>query len=225
MALADRRRRARGVDGARLRRLLAERAGLELSAASIVALMTKQPAQLKLSTLGSWCTALECSPNDLLEVDITPVEAKPKPARTTQAPAKARPGTVDATTVRLADCVRRGGGIGFKNETLCHRCRPNAKRPEPTVRSAASSSASTLTPAAVCAARELCGIAVRSCASRPACVVALAGSEPRPPQASPPCPRCGRAALIRAVSGWWGSCSRRPPPAMLGVWRARPQTG
>ena len=40
--------------GAELRRLLAERAGLELSAASISALMTKQPAQLKLSTLGAF---------------------------------------------------------------------------------------------------------------------------------------------------------------------------
>jgi putative transcriptional regulator len=78
--------------GAQLRRLLAERAGLDLSAASVSALMTKQPAQLKLSTLGAICTALECSPNDLLEVDITPVEAKPKAARTSRAPAKAARG-------------------------------------------------------------------------------------------------------------------------------------
>lgn len=67
--------------GAELRRLLAERAGLEMSAASVSALMTKQPAQLKLSTLAALCTALECTPNDLLEVDITPAEAKPKPAK------------------------------------------------------------------------------------------------------------------------------------------------
>jgi putative transcriptional regulator len=67
--------------GAELRRLLAERAGMEISAASVSALLTKQPAQLKLSTLSALCTALQCSPNDLLEVDITPVEAKPKPRR------------------------------------------------------------------------------------------------------------------------------------------------
>ena len=78
--------------GAELRRLLAERSGLELSAASVSALMTKQPAQLKLSTLGALCTALQCSPNDLLEVDITPVEAKPKPAKTTPAAAKSARG-------------------------------------------------------------------------------------------------------------------------------------
>ena len=63
--------------GAELRRLLAERAGLHLSAASVSALMTKQPAQVKLSTLAALCTALECTPNDLLDVDTTPIEAKP----------------------------------------------------------------------------------------------------------------------------------------------------
>ena len=77
--------------GAELRRLLAERAGLQISAASVSALLTKQPAQLKLSTLSALCTALECTPNDLLEVDITPVEAKPKPAKT-RPPAKAARG-------------------------------------------------------------------------------------------------------------------------------------
>src|SRR5665647_3698603 len=50
---------------AQLRRLLAERAGLELSSASVSALFAKQPAQLKLSTLAGLCTALECTPNDL----------------------------------------------------------------------------------------------------------------------------------------------------------------
>ena len=74
--------------GADLRRLLAERAGLDISAASVSALLTKQPAQLKLSTLVALCTALECTPNDLLEVDTTPVEAKAKPARAPRAPAK-----------------------------------------------------------------------------------------------------------------------------------------
>jgi putative transcriptional regulator len=38
------------------------------------------------------CTALQCSPNDLLEVDITEVEAKPKATRSTRAPAKAARG-------------------------------------------------------------------------------------------------------------------------------------
>jgi len=69
--------------GAELRRLLAERAGLQLSAASVSALLTKQPAQVKLSTLAALCTALQCSPDDLFEVDTTPVSLaeKPKPKR------------------------------------------------------------------------------------------------------------------------------------------------
>ena len=70
--------------GAQLRRLLAERAGLHLSSASVSALLTRQPAQVKLETLAALCTALECTPNDLIEVDTTPVAqgaAKPTLAR------------------------------------------------------------------------------------------------------------------------------------------------
>lgn len=74
--------------GAELRRLLAERAGTELSSASVSALFTKQPAQVKLTTLAALCTALDCGPDDLFEVDRTPVEQKPKRLRSssTQAP-------------------------------------------------------------------------------------------------------------------------------------------
>ncbi len=70
--------------GAQLRRLLAERAGVEMSAASVSALMRHAPKQLKLSTLQALCVALDCQPGELIEVDTTPV-AKParggKPAR------------------------------------------------------------------------------------------------------------------------------------------------
>jgi putative transcriptional regulator len=59
--------------GAQLRRLLAEKAGLELSSASVSALFTKQPNQIKLSTLIALCTALQCTPNDLFDVDTSPV--------------------------------------------------------------------------------------------------------------------------------------------------------
>ncbi len=74
--------------GAQLRRLLSEKAGLEMSSASVSALFTKEPSQLKMSTLLALCTALDCTPNDLVEVDTTPVE---RPARTPPAPvAKAK---------------------------------------------------------------------------------------------------------------------------------------
>lgn len=48
--------------GAQLRRLLREKAGLVLSPASISALLTKQPTQVKLETLAALCTALESNP-------------------------------------------------------------------------------------------------------------------------------------------------------------------
>jgi DNA-binding Xre family transcriptional regulator len=60
--------------GVHLQRLLAERAGLDMSSASVSALLTKQPSQVKLSTLIALCTALECTPDDLFEIDTTPVE-------------------------------------------------------------------------------------------------------------------------------------------------------
>ena len=68
--------------GSQLRRLLAQRAGLELSSASVSALFTRQPSQLKLTTLLALCTALQCTPDDLFDLDTTPVEQ----------PAEARPG-------------------------------------------------------------------------------------------------------------------------------------
>ncbi|MGW1870040.1 helix-turn-helix domain-containing protein [Streptomyces mauvecolor] len=67
--------------GAQLRRLLAEKAGLELSCASVSALFTKEPSQVKMSTLAALCTELECTPNDLIEVDTTPVEHPALPPR------------------------------------------------------------------------------------------------------------------------------------------------
>ena len=81
--------------GSQLRRLLAEKAGLEMSAASVSALFTKEPSQVKLSTLAALCTALDCTPNDLFDVDTTPVEqpavpAKPQPAQVKAVPARGR---------------------------------------------------------------------------------------------------------------------------------------
>lgn len=92
----------RGVwTGTQLRRLLAERAGLDLSPASVSALFTKQPAQVKLSTLAALCTALGCAPGDLLVVQfsttgsvaLAPVATGPRsPEPETRAtPAKAEP--------------------------------------------------------------------------------------------------------------------------------------
>jgi putative transcriptional regulator len=83
--------------GVQLQRLLAEKAGLELSSASVSTLLTKQPSQVKLSTLIALCTALGCTPNDLFDIDTTPVEhpvsAQPaKPTAVADDPSAARRG-------------------------------------------------------------------------------------------------------------------------------------
>lgn len=75
---------------AQLRRLLAERAGLDLSSASVSALFAKQPSQVKLETLAALCTALQCTPNDLIEVETTAVTRPVKPARAKVEPKVAR---------------------------------------------------------------------------------------------------------------------------------------
>jgi DNA-binding Xre family transcriptional regulator len=56
----------RGIwTGAALARLLEEKAGYRLSPASISALLTRPPRQMKSETLDALCTALDCTPNDL----------------------------------------------------------------------------------------------------------------------------------------------------------------
>ena len=67
--------------GAQLRRLLGERAGLHLSSASVSALLTRQPAQARLETLAALCTALDCTPNDLFDVDTAPGSGSPPSRR------------------------------------------------------------------------------------------------------------------------------------------------
>ncbi|MEY9997641.1 putative transcriptional regulator [Streptomyces sp. V4I8] len=81
----------RGIwTGTELRRLLAERAGLELSAASVSALFTKQPSQVKLSTLAALCAALDCTPGDLLTLR-EPTASSPPPPRIAPTPATPSP--------------------------------------------------------------------------------------------------------------------------------------
>lgn len=78
--------------GAQLRRLLADKAGLDLSSASVSALLTKEPNQLKLSTLVALCTALQCTPNDLFDIDTTPIEQPATPSPPTVPPPAAAAG-------------------------------------------------------------------------------------------------------------------------------------
>ncbi|MET8566444.1 helix-turn-helix domain-containing protein [Streptomyces flaveolus] len=65
--------------GTQLRRLPAERAGLELSAASVSALFTEQPSQVKLSTLAALCAALGCALGGLLTLHESTAPSTPPP--------------------------------------------------------------------------------------------------------------------------------------------------
>ncbi|MFG2317709.1 helix-turn-helix domain-containing protein [Streptomyces tendae] len=70
----------RGIwTGTELRRLLGERAGLELSAASLSALFRKQPSQVKLSRMAALCAALDCTPGDLLTLRAPVASPAPPP--------------------------------------------------------------------------------------------------------------------------------------------------
>lgn len=137
--------------GAELRRLLAERAGLELSSASVSALFTKEPSQIKLSTLIALCTALDCTPNDLFEVDTTPIEQSTTRVRGVVEEPKAVVGIWTGSTVAAA-CAASG--------------RP---RPSHRVRSAARTGSWSRRPGGVCCAPG----AARSAAGRSAPVTRL----------------------------------------------------
>ena len=90
--------------GAQLRRLLADKADLEISAASVSALLTRQPAQVKLDTLAALCTALECTPNDLLELDTSSDVSKRNAA------AQATSSREDRAKTSASGAGRRRGG-------------------------------------------------------------------------------------------------------------------
>lgn len=60
--------------GTELQRALATKANFKLSSPSISVLLTKQPRELKLTTLTALCTALDCTPNDLLQLEDSTAE-------------------------------------------------------------------------------------------------------------------------------------------------------
>ncbi|MEV0200185.1 tyrosine-type recombinase/integrase [Nonomuraea sp. NPDC050691] len=82
------------------------------------------------STLAALCTALECSPDDLIEVDTTSVE---QPARRSRRPSPRPPPAAGlcrhcdlsgraAMGQRQRDCVDCGGPVGIIDRLHCCRC-------------------------------------------------------------------------------------------------------
>ena len=118
--------------------------------------------------------------------------------------------------MRLADCVRCGGGIGFKNETLCHRCRAADREKARRAHCPACREFLRLNPdtgRCVRCSRACvdCGQVLRFKTSE-RCRACRVRAETI--AAKSPCLRCGRPGFIRADTGWCGSCSRRPSPPL-----------
>src|SRR5688572_582607 len=55
--------------------LLAER-GVHLSREQVFRLVTQPPQRLSMDTLAALCDILQCSPNDLIEVDVVAAEVR-----------------------------------------------------------------------------------------------------------------------------------------------------
>jgi DNA-binding Xre family transcriptional regulator len=55
--------------------LLAER-GISLSREQVFRLVTQPPQRLSMDTLAALCDILECTPNDLIEVEVTGVQIR-----------------------------------------------------------------------------------------------------------------------------------------------------
>ena len=118
--------------------------------------------------------------------------------------------------MRLADCVRCGGGIGFKSETLCHRCRGGRPRsgptsPLPSLRRVLRLNADTGRCVRCSRTCVACGQVLRFKTSE-RCRACRVRAEIIAVKS--PCPHCGRPGFIRADTGWCGSCSRRPSPPL-----------
>ncbi|MEU9256640.1 helix-turn-helix transcriptional regulator, partial [Streptomyces sp. NPDC048270] len=216
--------------GTQLQRLLAERAGLQMSSASVSALFSKEPSQVKMSTLIALCTALDCTPNDLFEVDTTPVERPAAPIRPVADLSKAVsaqgrsmpplcPGEEGIVGVKQRDGTGCGAPVGFIDRRYCCRC--TARQKEAAARAACprcgqqrvlqEDTGRCITCSRVCTA---CGHPVRSKSSA-LCRTCLRKSERD--AAKDPCPRCSRPGYLREDTGWCGHCSRprqakQPPP-------------
>ena len=211
--------------GAQLRRLLAERAGLELSSASVSALLTKEPSQVKLSTLLALCTALECTPERPVRgrhhTRRAPAVPAPVAERRGESRCRARP--FDAADLRpeqltmgkkQRDCAGCGAPVGYH--------RPGALLPVlRRIREAAAKA-----PCPGCGMDRVLHDGHRAvCAVLPALhrvrrpgpgpgrhrVPALPAQRRTGGRASSPARDAAGPGLLRAETGWCGTCSRPAP--------------
>ena len=76
--------------------LLAER-GIHLSREQVFRLVTQPPQRLSMDTLAALCDILDCTPNDLIEIDVVNAEVRKTAGEPGPAPAVRR------TTIRRPD--------------------------------------------------------------------------------------------------------------------------
>ncbi|MFE9999804.1 helix-turn-helix domain-containing protein [Streptomyces avermitilis] len=146
--------------GTQLQRLLAERAGLQMSSASVSALFSQEPSQVKMSTLIALCTALDCTPTTCSK-STPPPSNVPRP-RFGQSPTCRRQSPRGAVRCRLCDLERAASWA--PNRATAPAAEPRSAsstgataaaalpsrrrpRPGPLVPGAASSASSKQTPA------------------------------------------------------------------------------
>ena len=118
--------------GSQLRRLLAERAGLEMSSASVSALFARQPSQLKLTTLAGVVHRSAVHPGRPVRPRHHPggtartvISGHPRSRR-----ARSRPGPVDAADLRRAAGDSQDQRLRPLRQAGRH-LRPRASRPLP----------------------------------------------------------------------------------------------
>lgn len=118
--------------------------------------------------------------------------------------------------MRIADCTRCGAGIGFRGQDLCHRCRKRDR--EATRRSSCPACRQFLRLQPDTGRCARCSRTCIDCGHIVRYKTATRCRECRrrlnAASARSPCPRCGRPGIIRAETGWCGTCSR-PAPAPL----------
>jgi hypothetical protein len=114
--------------------------------------------------------------------------------------------------VRIADCDRCGNGVGFKGQTLCHRCRRADREAARRANCPSCGEFLRLDPETDRCVRcshtcVECGHILRFKTSV-RCLACRRRFEAD--AAKSPCARCGRLGFIRPETGWCGPCSRRP---------------
>lgn len=191
---------------------------MPISAASVSALLTKEPSQIKLSTLIALCTALQCTPERPFRDRHHPGRGLRGSAATDRngAAGGQRSGAFDAADVtgnrngrpimgkRQRDCVECGAPVGFRERE--HRCRCMRLRREQSAKARCPGCGSDRvlvaeTGRCVPCARGDVVIAAGKSGSAARSYVGRARKRTELAAARSMCPRCGKPGYVRGPPG------------------------